>query len=43
MTRATHKQFHFRDLLVNFFHELNDEIHKLVFKHLLCVKVGDQE
>lgn len=36
-------QLHFTDLLVYFFHEMNDKVHQFVFVHLLCVEVGDQK
>lgn len=43
MERAAYEELHFRNLLVNFFHELNDEVDKLVLKHLLGVEVCDEE
>lgn len=42
-SRSTYEEFHFRDLLVHLFHELDDEIHQLMFQHSLCVEVGDEE
>lgn len=41
--RATYEKFHFRDLLVNIFHELDDEINKLVLQHLIRMEVGYQK
>jgi hypothetical protein len=42
-SRRTYKELHLRDLLVDFLHKLDDEVHQLVLQHLLCVEVGDQE
>ena len=38
-----YEKLHLRDLLVNLLHELNDEVHELVFQHLLRVIIRDQE
>jgi hypothetical protein len=40
---SVEEKLHFRDLLVDFLHELNDEIDELVFQHLFGVEVGNQE
>jgi hypothetical protein len=42
---STHayEELHFRDLLVHFLHELDDEIHQLVLQHLLGMEVGDEK
>lgn len=37
------QQLHLTDLLVNFFHEGDHKVHKLVFIRLLCVEVGEQK
>lgn len=37
------RQLHLADLLVDLLHEVDDEVHQLVFVHLLRVEVGDQE
>ena len=37
------RQLHLTDLLVDLLHEGNDEVHQLVFIHLLRVEVGDEE
>ena len=37
------RKLHLRDLLVDFLHEVDDEVHELVAQHLLGVEVGDQE
>jgi len=37
------RQLHLTYLLVNLFHEVDDEVDQLVFVHLLCVKIGYQE
>jgi hypothetical protein len=37
------RQLHLTDLLVDLFHEMDDEVHQLVLVHLLCVEVGDEE
>lgn len=36
-------QFHLAYLLVDFLHEVDNEVHQLVFVHLLRVEVGNQE
>ena len=41
--QVAYKELHLRDLLVHFLHKLDDEIHQLVFQHLLGVEVGDEE
>lgn len=38
-----HAKLHFRDLLVDLFHEMNDKVDEFVSVHLLGVKIGDQE
>lgn len=43
VSRLPYKELHFRDLLVDLFHELNDEVDQLVLQHLLGVEVGDEE
>ena len=35
------EEFHFRDLLVNLFHELYYEIDQLVLQHLFCMRIRD--
>lgn len=40
---ATHEKLHFRNLLVNLFHEMYDEINQLVFQHGFGMKIGDQK
>lgn len=42
-TWSTYKELHFRNLLVNLLHKLDDEVHQLMLKHLLGMEVGDQE
>lgn len=39
----TYKQLHFRNLLVNFLHELNDKIDQFVLQHLFGVVIRDEE
>lgn len=39
----THKEFHLRYLLIDFLHELNDKIDKLVLQHLFSMKIGYQK
>lgn len=36
-------ELHLTDLLINLLHEVNDEVNKLVFVHLLRVEVGYQK
>lgn len=36
-------ELHLRDLLIDFFHELNDKVDELVFEHGFRVEVGNQE
>jgi hypothetical protein len=38
-----YEELHLRDLLVHLLHKLDNEIHQLVFQHLLGVKVCNQE
>ena len=38
-----YEELHFRDLLVDFLHELNDKVDELVLQHFLGVEVGNQE
>jgi hypothetical protein len=40
---CTYEELHFRDFLVDFFHELDDEVDKLMLQHLFRVEVRDQE
>lgn len=40
---GVHRKFHLADFLVDLLHEVDDEIHQLVFVHLLRVEVGNQE
>jgi hypothetical protein len=40
---ATYEKLHFRNFLVNLFHELYDEIHQLVLQHLFRVEIRYQE
>lgn len=40
---STHKEFHLRYLLIDFLHELDDKIDKLMLQHLFSMKIGDQE
>lgn len=37
------REFHLADFLVDLLHEMNDKVHQLVFVHLFCVEVGDEE
>lgn len=37
------RQLHFTDLLVDFFHKVNDKVYQLMFVHLLRVEVGDEK
>lgn len=37
------RQLHLADLLVDLLHEIDDKVHQLVFIHLFCVEVGDEE
>lgn len=39
----THKEFHLRYLLIDFLHELDDKIDKLMLQHLFSVKIGYQK
>jgi hypothetical protein len=43
IARAAYEELHLRNLLVNLFHELDNEVDKLVLKHLLGVEVCDEE
>jgi hypothetical protein len=43
MARAAYEELHLRNLLINLFHELDDEVNKLVLEHLLGVEVCDEE
>lgn len=38
-----YEELHFRNLLVNLLHELNDKVDELVLEHFLRVEVGDEE
>lgn len=38
-----YSQFHFTDLLINFLHEIYDEVNQFVLIHLFCVKISYQE
>lgn len=40
---TTYEKLHLRDLLVDFFHEFDDEVHQLMFQHLLGVEISNQE
>lgn len=40
---TTYKEFHFRNFLVDLFHELNDEIDQLMLEHFFGMRVGDQK
>ena len=40
---GAYEELHFRDLLVNFLHKLDDEVDQLVLQHLFGVEVCDQE
>jgi hypothetical protein len=40
---VAYEELHFRNLLVNLFHELDDEVDKLVLEHLLGVEVCNEE
>lgn len=37
------RQLHLADLFVDLLHEMDDKVHQLVFIHLFCVEVGDEE
>lgn len=40
---GVNRQFHLTNFLVDLLHEVDDKVHQLVFVHLLCVEVGNQE
>jgi hypothetical protein len=40
---GTHEKLHLGNLLVDFLHELDDEVNQFVLQHLLGVGVGDQK
>lgn len=39
----TYEELHFRDLLINLLHELDNKVDQLVLQHLLGVEVRNQE
>jgi hypothetical protein len=41
--KMAYEKFHFRNLLIHFFHKLDYEINQLVFQHRLRVEIGDEE
>jgi hypothetical protein len=43
MPSSTDEEFHFRDLLVDLLHKLDDEINQLVLQQLFRVEVGYQK
>ncbi len=43
IVNGTYEELHLRYLLVDFLHELNDKVDKLMFQHLFSVKIGDQK
>jgi hypothetical protein len=43
VVRAAYEELHLGNLLVDLFHELNNEIDKLVLQHLLGMEVCDEE
>lgn len=43
LIEGTHKEFHLRYLLIDFLHELDDKIDKLMLQHLFSMKIGDQK
>lgn len=40
---GVNREFHLTNFLVDLLHEVDDKVHQLVFVHLLCVEVGNQE
>lgn len=38
-----HEELHFRDLFVNFLHELDDKVYQLMLQHFLGMGIRNQE
>lgn len=42
-SEGTYEELHFRNLLINLLHELDNKVDQLVLQHLLGVEVRNQE